>query len=103
MVRSWFASTIDIDGTNASFLPRPLSLSPILFSIIASNGWPALPSNEVGVFLMVLYVVCLDQASQGLVLWLGGGSPLTELLPFKLVGDMIVAGGDDMVIPGAYA
>lgn len=52
---------------------------------------------------MVLYVVCLDQASQGLVLWLGGGSPLTELLPFKLVGDMIVAGGDDMVIPGAYA
>lgn len=57
---------------------------------------------KVGVFLMVLYVVCLDQASQGLVMWLGGGSPLAEFLPFKLVGDMIVAGGDE-IIPGAYA
>ena len=58
---------------------------------------------EVGVFLMVLYVICLDQASQGLVNWLGGGSPLAEFLPFKLVGDMLVAGGDEAVIPGAYA
>eukprot|EP00752_Nemacystus_decipiens_P010854 g9651.t1 len=57
----------------------------------------------VGVCLMVLYVVCLDQASQGLLVWLGGKSPLAEFMPFKLFGEIVVAGGDDMAIPGAYA
>lgn len=52
---------------------------------------------------MVLYVVCLDQASQGLVVWLGGKSPLAEFMPFKLLGEVVVAGGDEMAIPGAYA
>lgn len=53
---------------------------------------------------MLLYVVCLDQASQGLVVWLGGkSSPLAEFMPFKLLGEVVVAGGDEMAIPGAYA
>ncbi|CAM9351258.1 unnamed protein product [Ectocarpus sp. 8 AP-2014] len=56
----------------------------------------------VGVCLMVLYVVWLDQASQGLLVWLAGGSPLAELVPFKMLGEM-VGGGDEMAIPGAYA
>ncbi|CAN0405119.1 unnamed protein product [Ectocarpus sp. 13 AM-2016] len=51
---------------------------------------------------MVLYVVWLDQASQGLLVWLAGGSPLAELVPFKMLGEM-VGGGDEMAIPGAYA
>lgn len=51
---------------------------------------------------MVLYVVCLDQASQGLVVWLGGKSPLAEFMPFKLLGEVVVAGGDETAIPGAY-
>ncbi|CAN0147572.1 unnamed protein product [Scytosiphon promiscuus] len=56
----------------------------------------------VGVCLMVLYVIWLDQASQGLAVWLAGGSPLAEFMPFKMLGDMI-AGADDLPIPGAYA
>lgn len=57
----------------------------------------------VGICLMVLYVIWLDQASQGLLAWLvQGGSPLADYMPFKLLGDMIV-GGDAAEIPGAYA
>lgn len=60
--------------------------------------------------MLMLYVICLDQASQGFAVWLAGGSPLSKFLPFKFllsqgfVGDWDVSEGiQESPVPGAYA
>lgn len=107
-------STISALISNLPYtLPALLSAPPYARSLPRLTGsWtPSTPRcrrddynrTVVGVCLMVLYVVCLDQASQGLVVWLGGKSPLAEFMPFKLLGEVVVAGGDETAIPGAFA
>lgn len=62
--------------------------------------------STVGVCVLTLYVIWLDQATQGFTAWLVGRSPLSKL--FSL--DQILAeawdlawGDDEPSIPVAYA
>ena len=69
---------------------------------------PCVCRTAVGVCLLTLYVIWLDQASQGLAAWLAAGSPLAEFLSNKFLSGQgmlqnwgMVDEGDEMA--WAYA